>query len=489
LWLVDHQMNLLVRERFGAYYVRIPLTTAPSIHNDNALTIDWESIVPKTKLSYILGNPPFLGYSIMNSRQKSEVENVFEKMKNFGYLDYVTCWYKKAAEYIQGTEIETAFVSTNSICQGEQVGYLWKLLLEKFKIRINFAHHTFKWSNEARGMAAVYCVIVGFANFERKQKRLFVYEDVRSKPKEVIVNRLNPYLVDADDILIESRTNPISNVHKMITGNRPLDDGNYLFTEDEKKDFIKTEPLSEKYFMPFISAKEYINNKKRFCLWLVDINPSELKKMPMVMKRVENCKIFRLKSSDVGAKKLADTPTLFREINNPKTFLLIPRVSSENRRYIPIGFFKKNNIPSDTCMFVPDAKIYDFGILTSEMHMAWTRAVCGRLKSDYRYSAYIVYNNFPWPNPTEKQKAAIEKTAQDVLDARAKFPKASLADLYDPVAMPPALAKAHQKLDKAVESAYSRSFDDDGQRVAFLFELYQKLSGELFVEGKKRGKG
>jgi hypothetical protein len=485
MWLIDHLMNIEASKRFGKYIARIPLTASPSIKIANALPLDWETLVPKNELSFILGNPPFLGYSIMNDMQKKDVEEVFERMKNFGYLDYVSCWYKKAADYIKGTNIEVSFVSTNSICQGEQVGYLWKLLLLKYNLKINFAYQTVKWSNEAKGKAAVYCVIVGFSNFDKKIKKLFVCENVKDMPKEITAKRINPYLVDADDIFIESRNNPICKVKNMITGNRPLDNGNYLFTEEEKEEFIKKEPLSKKYFKPFISAKEYINGKKRYCLWLVDANPSDLKKCHLVMERIENCRKFRTKSPDAGARKFAETPTLFRETYNPKTFLLIPRVTSENRRYIPIGFFKHNNIPSDTCMLIQDANIYDFGILTSEMHMVWTRAVCGRLKSDYRYSAYIVYNNFPWPNPTEKQKINIEQAAQEILDTRAKFANSNFASLYDPLTMPPVLLKAHKKLDKAVETAYGGIFTTDLDRISHLFSLYQTLTEGLLVKNKK----
>ena len=488
LWLVDHQMNLLVRERFGAYYVRIPLTTAPSIHHANALTIDWESVVTKTRLSCILGNPPFLGSRIMDKRQKSEVEKTFNGLKNHGDLDYVTCWYKKAAQYIQETEIEVAFVSTNSICQGLQVPILWSELINKHNIKINFAHQTFKWSNEARGKAAVYCVIVGFALTDREIKSIYQYATVTGKPIETSAKQINAYLVDSNNIFIQSRTNPLSSVPSMNFGNMPADGGELLFTEEERKIFLQKEPDAGKYFRRFISAYEYLNNRERWCLWLVDIKPDELKKLKYVYEHVKNVKKIREKSA---RPFLADVPHLFAQITQPekKDYILIPRVSSETRKYIPMGFFDHKSIASDTCMIVPDGTVYHFGLLTSTMHMAWARYVCGRLEMRYRYSKDIVYNNFPWPNPSEKQKEAIEKAAQNVLDTRAKFPEASLADLYDPIAMPPALVKAHQKLDKAVETAYGRSFDDDGQRVAFLFELYQKLSGELFVEGKKRGKG
>jgi hypothetical protein len=487
LWLVDHQMNLLVRERFGTYFVRIPLTAAASIHHANALTIDWESVVPKTELSYILGNPPFLGARIMSKEQKAEVNTVFDGMKDNSNLDYVTCWYKKAAKYIQGTEIEVAFVSTNSICQGEQVPILWPELINKHGIKINFAHQTFKWSNEARGKAAVYCIIVGFSLFDRKIKDLFQYTTVTSSPNKITVKRINPYLIDAPTVFIEARSNPLCKVPVMSLGNQPIDGGNYLFTEEEKIEFLKKEPQAKKWFRPWIGSHEFINRYNRYFLFLRDCNPKELRSMPEVMKRIEAVKQFRLESKRPVTRELAEYPRDFAFSNiSEGTFIVVPEVSSERRKYIPIGFLLPDILASNLVKIIPNATIYHFAVLTSNMHMAWTRYVCGRLKSDYRYSNTLVYNNFPWPDPTDKQKAEIEKAAQEILDTREKFPNSSLADLYDPVAMPPALSKAHQKLDKAVESAYGRTFTDDSQRVAFLFELYQKLSGELFVEGKKR---
>jgi hypothetical protein len=486
LWLVDHQMNLLVRERFGTYFVRIPLTAAASINHANALVTDWESVVPKSKLDYILGNPPFLGSRIMNRQQKSEVENTFNGLKNFGDLDYVTCWYKKAAEYIQGTEIEVAFVSTNSICQGLQVPVLWPELMNKYGIKINFAHQTFKWSNEARGKAAVYCIIVGFSLNNKKLKRLFQYATVTSDPTETTVNKINAYLVDADNIFIERRGSPICNVPEMKFGSMAADGGFLLFSPEEKEAFLQKEPEAMPWFRKIVGSEEFINNKERWCLWLLDIEPSVLRKLKHVMERLNQVKELRQQSA---RPHLADIPHLFAQIAQPKegNYIVVPQVSSEKRKYIPIGFLSAEIIASNLVHIIPNATMYHFGVLTSTMHMAWTRYVCGRLKSDYRYSKDIVYNNFLWPNPTEKQKAEIEKMAQDILDTRSQFPKASLADLYDPVAIPPALSKAHQKLDKAVEAAYGRTFVDDSQRVAYLFEQYQRLAGELFVEGKRKG--
>jgi type I restriction-modification system DNA methylase subunit len=489
LWLVDHQMNLLVRECFGTYYIRTPLTIAASIHHANALTLYWESVIPKNELSYILGNPPFLGARIMNKQQKLEVEKTFGGLKNNGELDYVCCWYRKAAEYIQGKEIECAFVSTNSICQGLQVPILWPELINKYGIKVNFAYQTFKWSNEARGKAAVYCVIIGFALAERDGKNIYKYAAVTSKPTETAVKQINAYLVDAPLLFIQKRNKPLCDVFEMVFGNMPNDDGNFSLTEKERKAIIKENPEVKKIIKPFIGADEFINNIPRYCLWLKEVSPSVYKESKAVMGRIKNVRNARMKSDRETTRKLAEFPTLFGEIRQPDThYLLIPRVSSERRKYIPIGFMNKNVIAGDSTMVVPKATLYEFGVLTSSMHMAWVRYVCGRLKSDYRYSASIVYNNYPWPSPSAKQRKAIETAAQGVLDARKKYPDLSLATLYDGNTMIPELVKAHQKLDKAVEAAYGRSFDDDGQRVAYLFELYQKLVGELFVEGKKKGR-
>ncbi|GHT65424.1 methylase [Spirochaetia bacterium] len=489
MWLMDHLMNNEVSGMFGAYIVRIPLTTSPSITIGNALTIDWETIVPRDELSYILGNPPFLGSRIMSRQQKSEVESVFNSMKYFGELDYVTCWYLKAAQYIQGTKIEAAFVSTNSICQGLQVPIIWKELVNRYDIKINFAHQTFKWSNEARGNAAVYCVIVGFSLEDRKSKKLYHYATITGSPVEAVVNRINPYLIDAESIFIESRSDPICKVPGMKFGSMAADGGQLFFTKQEKEEFVKKEPGALPYFRRIIGSEEFINNKERWCLWLLDIEPNELRKLKLVLERVNNIKEIRLKSA---RPFLAEVPHLFAQIAQPKSgnYIVIPKVSSERRNYIPMGIMSYKTIASDLVFIIPNATIYHFGVLTSAMHMAWMRYVCGRLKSDYRYSKDIVYNNFPWPlEATDKQKEVIETAAQAILDARANFPNSSLADLYDPLTMPPELTKAHQRLDKAVEKAYGKSFVDDAARVAYLFELYQKMSGELFVGEKKKGRG
>jgi hypothetical protein len=490
MWLVDHQMNMQVQERFGAYFVRLPLTASASIHNTNALTADWESIVPKNELSYILGNPPFLGKKEQSVEQKHELENIYSNMKGCGILDYVTCWYKKAAQYIQSTNIEAAFVSTNSICQGEQVPVLWPELINKHGIKLNFAHQTFKWSNEARGKAAVHCVIIGFSLNSRKNKKIYHYTDVAGQPVETTVNRINAYLVDGPTVFIASHTEPVCNVPEMSYGSMPIDDGHLILSEEEAANFIKDTPETQEMIFPYYGGEEFINNKKRFCLWLVDISPALINKSRLVKERIEQTRIFRQTSKREATNKLAAIPSLFGEIRQPKSeYLLIPKVSSENRPYIPIGFMKPDNITNGSALIIPNAGLYEFGILTSVMHMAWMRYVCGRMKSDYQYSASLVYNNFPWPSPAEKQINAITEAAKVVLDARQLFPDSTLAVLYNPSTMPPKLVKAHQKLDKAVETAYGRSFDNDSQRVTYLFELYQKLSGELFVETKRQGKG
>jgi hypothetical protein len=490
MWLVDHQMNMQVQERFGAYFVRLPLTAAASIHNTNALTTDWERIVPKNELSYILGNPPFLGSAVMDKNQKYEVEQIFSGMNNWGLLDYVTAWYKKAAQYIKDSEIEVAFVSTNSICQGEQSPVLWPELMNKHGIKINFAHQTFKWSNEAKGKAAVYCIIIGFALNERIKKKIYHYAEVTGNPIERTTERINAYLVDAPTVFIEKRSQPICKVPPMTKGSSPTDDGNFLLTQEERNALLTQDKNLRDIIRPYTGAREYLHNIPRYCIWLKGISPSKYNKSKEIMDRLARIKEFRAKSERAATYKFADFPSLFVEIRQPDTdYIIIPRHSSENRPYIPIGFLHSDTIAGDATSFIPNATLYEFGIVTSTMHMAWMRYVCGRLEMRYRYSNTIVYNNFPWPSPTEKQKQNIIEKAQRILDARNLYPDLSLADLYNTTSIMPELLKAHQKLDKAVETAYGRSFDDDSQRVAYLFELYQKLSGELFMDKKKRGKG
>jgi hypothetical protein len=488
LWLIDHQMNMKVSSEFGLYFVRLPLNKSANIIHADALETDWEGVIPKTELSYILGNPPFIGSKIMTQNQRNQIVKQFDYADGSGVLDYVTGWYIKAAKYIQNTDIKVAFVSTNSIVQGEQTSIFWGQMLHKYKIKIHFAHRTFKWSNEAKGNAAVYCVIVGFANFDTPNKCIFEYEDIKGEAHEIKAKNINPYLVDAKDILIDKRRTPICNVPKIVFGNMPNDGGHLLFTDEEKNIFLQKEPQAEKYMKPMLSAFEFLNGKKRWCLWLQNCEPEELKKLPEVSKRIELVKKYRLKSTREATRNLAKKPTLFGEIRQPSgKYILIPRVSSENRPYIPMGFFDDAIIVSDTCLSVNStATIFHFGILQSTMHMAWVKSVCGRLKSDYRYSNEVVYNNFPFPeNPTDKQVKAIEKAAQKVLDTRAQFPNSSLADLYDSLLMPPALVDAHRKLDKAVDLAYrAQAFTSEANRMVFLFELYEKYTANLFTKVK-----
>ncbi|MDD3889932.1 MAG: N-6 DNA methylase [Syntrophomonadaceae bacterium] len=476
MWLIDHQMNTIVAEHFGLYYARLPLEQSATIINDNALTVDWECIVPKKELSYILGNPPFIGYSFQNSEQKADILNTFvdyegKTIKNAGKIDYVAAWYFKAANYIQGTDIDVAFVSTNSIVQGEQVSKVWKPIMQMFNININFAYRPFIWSNEAKGKAAVHCVIVGFSL--KKKPTKFIFE----QGNKLSCDNINPYLVNAPTVFIESTKKPVSDVPEMVTGNRPADGGHLIIEDDDMEMFIQNDPLSAKYIRRFMGATEYINNTRRWCLWLVGVSPAELHKMPEVMKRVRACKDDREKSSDAGRRKLADTPMLFREqLAFTDDYMIVPCVSSERRKYIPVGFVDKNVIVSNLVLTMPNATIYHFGILISNIHMAWMRAVAGRLKSDYRYSKDIVYNNFPWPEPTGKQREEIEVAAQAILDARALFPDSSLAQLYDPLTIPPELVKAHNRLDKAVAAAYGdKGSKTEAEIVADLMERYQQL--------------
>lgn len=492
MWLIDHQMNMLISNEFGQYFVRLPLKKAAQIHHADALETDWENVVSKNELSFIIGNPPFIGSKIMKQNQRDQIVKQFDNAEGSGVLDYVSGWYIKAAKYILNTKIKVAFVSTNSIVQGEQTSILWEPMISKYNVKIHFAHRTFKWSNEAKGNAAVFCVIVGFANYDTPNKSIFEYEDIKGEAHEIKVKNINPYLVDAKDIVIKKRTTPLCNVPKMSFGNMPLDGGNLILSDEEKIEFLKIEPNAEKYILPLVSAFEFLNGKKRWCLWLVNAEPSELKQLPEVLKRVEAVRKFRLDSVAPSTQKFAATPTLFRDRNRPDTFIVVPRVSSENRPYIPFGFFDKNSIVSDTCMSIPNGDKYHFGVLMSKMHMAWVKYICGRLKSDFRYSKDIVYNNYPWPeNPNEKQIGAIEKATEKVLEAREHFPNSSLADLYSPLTMPEQLVKAHNELDKAVDLAYRpQAFTSEANRMEFLFGLYEKYTADLFTKdnAKKKGK-
>lgn len=471
LWIAESQMMQETEKLIQINLNFLPLKSYANIVEGNALRIDWESVVPKEKLNYIMGNPPFVGARLMNTVQKDDVLSIFDGVKNNGNLDYVSCWYKKAADMMTGTEIRTALVSTNSITQGEQVAILWKNLFEH-GVHIDFAYRTFRWDSEASLKAHVHCVIVGFSKASnQKPKRIFDGGSVK------IAKNINGYLIESDNIVIESRTNPICKVNTIRMGNQPIDDGNYIFTEEEMAEFIRIEPKSKPYFHLFYGSREFINRIPRYCLWLGDCSPKELHSMPECMKRIENVRQFRLSSKRASTLRLADTPTRFQTENMPTTnYIVIPEVSSQNRRYVPMGFMTPDIMCSNKVRLIPNATLYHFGVLTSNVHMAWMRTVCGRLKSDYDYSIKIVYNNFPWCNPTPEQKAKIEKTAQAILDARALYPDCSLADLYDETTMPPELRKAHQANDFAVMAAYG--FDrkiTESECVAELMKRYQEL--------------
>lgn len=488
MWLIDHQMNMAISNEFGHYFVRLPLKRSAKIIHGNALQIEWNNLVQARELSYIIGNPPFIGKSNQNTEQKKDMNSVFGGIAGSGVLDYVSAWYLKAAQYIFNTKIKVAFVSTNSITQGEQVGILWNLLFNKYNIKIHFAHRTFSWRNEAKGNAIVHVVIIGFAGFNVSDKKIFVYENIKGEPLEIKAKNINPYLLEGKDNFVIKRRAPICNVSEMIKGSMPNDGGYYLFTDDEKNEFVTKEPNSKKYFKRFIGGYEFLNNVVRWCLWLVDADPHSLKQLPLIIDRIEKVKQNRLASNRTTTKKDALTPMLFGEIRQPKSdYLALPEVSSENRIYIPVGYVNSDIIASNKLYMVPNASLYSFGILASIMHNCWIKQISGRMKSDISYSTGIVYNNFPWPeNVSEKQIKSIETAAQKVLDARAEFPNSSLADLYDPLTMPPALIKAHNELDKAVDLAYRpQAFTSEADRMEFLFELYEKYTADLFTKEKK----
>ena len=502
LWIAESQMMTETEKIIGMNLDFLPLTTNAFIVEGNALRMNWATLKPidenvqlndglfagfatevdgnEIQYDYIMGNPPFVGARLMSTDQKNDVISVWGNIKNIGNVDYVSCWYKKAANLMKNSNIKTALVSTNSITQGEQVAIMWKPLME-MGVKINFAYRTFRWDSESTQKAHVHCVIVGFSCHTDSENLRFSNEKriYNSDGTEIVAKNINGYLVNADDIFIESRTKPLCDVPEIGIGNKPIDGGNYLFSEDEMKDFIKKEPLSEKYFKCWLGAEEFINNKKRYCLWLGDCSPNELLKMPECLKRVQAVREFRLASKSEGTRKLAEKPTRFHVENMPDSnYLLIPRVSSEKREYVPIGYINSNILCSDSVHITENAALYHFAILTSSVHMAWMRTVCGRLEMRYRYSKDIVYNNFPWCNPTDEQKAKIEKTAQAILDARAKYPDCSLAQLYGENSfLFPELVKAHQANDRAVMEAYGFAKDmTESEIVAELFKMYEKLT-------------
>ena len=527
LWLTDHQMNMKISEEFGQYFARIPLKATPQIIHGNALQVDWAG--EKPRFNYIFGNPPFLGKSNQSAAQKADMALVCDGIKNAGLLDFVAAWYVKSTKYIQGeylrggvillppsqqpkglrkdyleeyiTKWETwktshvnpntkcGFVSTNSITQGEQVGVLWGWMLSQ-GMHIHFAHRTFSWNNEARGKAAVHCVIIGFGLQDVADKTIYEYEDIKGEPHAIKAKNINPYLTDAPNLVIPKLRSTICAVPEMTYGSMPNDGGFLLFSDTEKNDFIKLEPSSEKWIHKFVMGDELINNIPRWCLWLTDISPQELRNLPQVLKRVEQVKNLRLNSIRDATKELANQPTLFGELRQPKKrYLALPRVSSENRKFIPITFLEPNVIAGDKVYTIENATDFHFGIMTSAMHMAWMRCTSGRMKSDYSYTNQITYNNFPWPDLRGNNHTIVGACAQAVLDARATHPNASLADLYDPLTMPANLLKAHQALDKAVDAAYGyKGAQTDAARVAFLFERYQKITSLLPVEKIKKFK-
>ena len=465
LWIAESQMMKETEEVVKMSLDFLPLKSYANIVEGNALRLDWESVVSKDKLNYIMGNPPFHGFTFMTANQKEDMQMLFSDVKN---LDFVCAWYKKASDYICGTRIEVAFVSTNSIVQGETVSRFWQFMNSDI---INFAYRTFIWDSEAAAKAHVHCVIIGFAKFNRNEK--YIYDgDYKKKAKNI-----NYYLVDGANIIVESRNKPLCNVPQMIYGNKPADGGALIIEDYDYKKFVESAPAAKKFIKPLLGATEYINGKKRWCLWLVGASPEEIRKIPVIMERVQQCKIAREKSIAAGIRKFAATPTLFAQRTQPtdKDFIIVPRVSSQNRKYIPIGFIKAGTIVTDRVQIIPDATLYDFGVVISNIHMAWMRATCMRLKSDYSYSKDIVYNNFPWPTPTEEQKTKIEQTAQEILDARALYPDSSLADLYDELTMPVELRRAHQHNDKAVMQAYGfwGKLNSESECVAELMKMYQ----------------
>ena len=502
LWLVDHQMNLETAAAFGEYFTRLPLTSTPNVLHANALTTDWatawgdDSSPPTsggsgrqgTSFDVILGNPPFGGHHYQTPEQKRDHKAVLQGVKGAGTLDFVTGWFVKAARYMaEHPQTRTAFVATNSISQGEQVGLLWNELMGEYGCRVHFAHRTFAWDNEASGKAAVHVVIVGFGPQDVSPKRLFDYDTPTSEPHEQEVPNINPYLVAGPDVLVLNRSQPLADVPRMVWGNKPTDGGHFLFADEAERDaFLEREPGAAPWVRPYVSGGDFINGRTRYCLWLPEIGPAELRALPTVRERVEGVRRMRLGSKAAATNRKAETPTLFAQIAQPETdYIAVPEVSSERRRYIPMAFLPPEVIASNKVQMVPAATLWHFGVLTSEMHMAWVRYVAGRLESRLSYSNTIVYNNFPWPEaPTEKQRQSVAAAAEAVLAARQPHlgKGATLADLYDPLAMPPELVRAHRALDRAVDLAYRpQAFTTEANRVAFLFDRYEALANPLAV--------
>ena len=482
LWIAESQMMKATEVIVDMNLEFLPLKTNANIFKGNALRMDWADVVSPDKLDYIMGNPPFVGYSLQSDEQKKDILSIYvdergKPYKTAGKIDYVAGWYWKASELMQGRKIRTALVSTNSITQGEQVAGVWKPLYDRFGIHIDFAYRTFRWDSEASAMAQVHCVIVGFSCAANTNPR-YLYSGKRFQP----VTNINPYLIAADNIFIASRSKPICDVPQLQNGGKPTDGGFLILTEEEKNELLNKEPQAEPFIRPYMMGKDFIERKPRYCLWMAGASPALIKQCPLVMQRIEQVRNYRLASPKAATQRKAETPMLFDEVRECTTdYVAIPKVSSENRKYVPMDYLQKKVIPGDSIFMMPDSSLYDFGVLTSNVHMAWMRTVCGRLKSDYRYSNTIVYNNFPWPTPSEAQRAKIEQTAQEILDARAKYPDASLADLYDELTMPPELRKAHQRNDRAVMEAYGfwGKLNSEPECVAELMKMYQRLSKPL----------
>jgi hypothetical protein len=488
LWLTDHQMNMVVSEQFGQYFARLPLRKAPTVIHGNALQREWADVIAPDRLSYIVGNPPFVGAMVMSDEQRDDIALVFHGIKGAGVLDYVAAWYIKALRYMEQEKargrIKCAFVSTSSITQGEQVGLLWRLLLPA-KAQISFAHRTFRWSNEAKGVAAVHCVIIGFSLSEPTSRTIYEYENIDAEPHPVAAKNINPYLVDAPNVLLENRSDPLCAAPEMRFGSMPRDGGHLVLTPEERAELIAAEPEAAQFIRHYVGAEEFLNGGERYCLWLLNADPRAVRSVREITRRLDQVREYRLASKAASTRKAAATPGVFVQLAQPVTnYLLVPGVTSERRRYIPMGFMPPEVIASNLVFVVPNAEPWHFGVMSSAMHMAWVRYTCGRLESRYRYSKDIVYNNFPWPEPDDGQKVAIETAAQSVLDTRAKFPDATLADLYDPLTMPTELLRAHQALDKIVDATYGkpRGFKSEAERVAFLFGLYLRLASPIAAD-------
>lgn len=475
MWLMEHQMNMLAADQLGKYYIDLPLKSSATIINSNALLLDWNDIIPKFECSYIMGNPPFVGKKEQTPSQKADMNNVFSEDKNISKLDYVTAWYKKSIEYIQDTDVEIAFVSTNSITQGEQIQPLWSMLFSKYQLAINFAYRTFKWDNDAPSKAAVHCVIIGIGCKSRSVKYIYDYSHTSKEYTAIKTENINPYLIDAPNFWILSRNKPISkDVPVACYGNMALDNGFLILSDDERERFIADEPITEHFIKRYGGGKEIINNTTRWCLWLKEVPPSLIRQSKLTLERIEKTKAFRESSNREATRKAALFPHLFGEIRQISSqYLVIPKVSSENRIYIPISFLPENTIINGSAILVENPTLYDFGILQSAAHMAWIKTIGGRLEMRYQYSVEIIYNNFPWPMSTEKQKTDIEIAAQAVLDARGNHPDCTLADLYDTLTMPRDLIIAHQKLDNAVMKAYKKKWKDENDIVSDLLKLWQ----------------